>query len=168
MKQQDEIMEMAYFPNGAMNAPFILSNANVLLKAGEVDLALSLFRVVKAHERLAFCAHYGIGLCYLKKSDPERALGALEKALSLARRPYIAVALVNALLACGQFKLSEERSVQFAQEYAAQVGYVDVFRKQHSQSIAKSESSISCPPLLNQSPDHGSSRKGDERNEPEA
>jgi uncharacterized protein HemY len=126
--------EFAYLPNGEPNTSFILSNANLLMKNGELDLAVSLFLLVKNHVRYGYCGHYGLGQCFLRMSHPKEAVLAFEKAYSLKRRAYIAAALVEALLECGEYKIAEERSIEFALEFSNESGFVDLFRMQYEKA----------------------------------
>jgi tetratricopeptide (TPR) repeat protein len=123
--------DYAYLPNGELNAPYILANADLLVKHGEYLAAAKLFRLLKDHPRLAHCAHYGMGQCLLKSGKPELALQAYEKALSIQKRDYIAQSLIQALIACGEYAEAEQRSFDFARDFASSEAAVESFRSLH-------------------------------------
>lgn len=114
----NEQLEFAYLPSGELNASFILSNANLLLDAGELDAASSLFRLLKTHPTLSHCAHFGIGCCFLSAGKPLAAVSAFEYAMTIARKSYIATALVDALIQCGETTIAEQKALIFADEFA--------------------------------------------------
>ncbi len=127
----DPILEDAYLSNGELNISYILSNANLLMKSGEFLDAISLFRLVKNHPKFGFCGHYGLGQCFLKMGQPEQAVRAFEKALSLQRRAYIAASLVEAFLILRNFTIVEKLTLGFAQEFVNDPDYLKQFRAQY-------------------------------------
>ncbi len=120
--------DLVYLPNGKMNAPFILANAHLLLKSGDPEQAATLFRLLKNHEKLAHCAHYGLGQCFLRLKQPEYALAAFEHALSLSRQAYIAIALLEVLLEFEEFERVEKQAFDYAQEFAQDISAVSKIR----------------------------------------
>lgn len=86
-------LDLVYLPDGRINAPYILANANLLLKSGEYQLAVSLFRRIQDHPKYGYCGYYGVGQCYFLLQHWSRARTAFEKALALAHRPYIVESL---------------------------------------------------------------------------
>ena len=136
MNTQDPT-DILYFPNGEMNTSFILSNANLLLKEGEIELAASLFLLIKNQKKYSHCGHYGLGQCFLKMKNPHQAVIAFEKAFSLAKHPYIAAALIEALLASKEFNTAEKRTLEFAREFANDISFLELFRRQYQECISK-------------------------------
>lgn len=94
--------DFIYLPNGELNIPFLLVNANLLLKEGEIQLAASLFERVKASEKYRHCAYYGIGQCFLKLNARKQALSLFKKALACKRRPYIENAIIDLETLCSK------------------------------------------------------------------
>ena len=135
MLHEDEIANLAYFPNGELNASFILANANILLREGELSLAISLFRLAKDHKKLGHCAHYGLGQCFVAAGDWDRAVKAFESALSLSRKSYIAVALLEALMATKQYAVVEQTAVEIAREFSQDRAFVEKVRRIYQDSI---------------------------------
>ncbi len=129
--------DLSYFPNGELNISFLLFNANLLLQEGELELAASLFQLVKNHHKYGYCGHYGIGQCFLKAQQPKLAAQAFERAYSLEKRPYIAVALIDALIACEYFEAAEIRSIEFAREFSAEPKFVELFRQHYRMCLEK-------------------------------
>src|SRR5690348_9410979 len=103
-------------PNGEINAPYILANADLLLRRGETELASKLFRAVKNHSRLGYCGHYGLGRCFLAEGKTGQAIAAFEKALSLVKRPYIATILLKTLIDSRNADLAERRALELARD----------------------------------------------------
>ena len=135
MPLEDEITNLAYLPNGELNASYILANASILLREGELSLAASLFCLVKDHKKLGHCAHYGLGQCFFAAKDWGRAVKAFEKALLLARKSYIARALLDALMASKQYALVEKTAVTLAREFAQESSFVEEVQRIYKDSI---------------------------------
>ncbi len=114
---EHETDNIIYLPNGELNAPYLLANANLLLKEGDPQLASSLFLLTTKTKNYAHCGFYGLGQCYRHLQKPDLALDALRKAFALSRRAYIAIALIQALLECGQFQEAEQTSLSCAVEF---------------------------------------------------
>jgi len=137
MSSGDE--DLCYLPNGELNVPFILTNANLLLLENELELAASLFQLVKGHTPYAHCAHYGIGQCFLKAQCPRQAVQAFEKAFLLEKRPYIGTALLEALMACGDLPAFEKRAIELAREFSFDEKFVEIFRRQYQMCLANAK-----------------------------
>lgn len=133
----DDLNESIYLPNGNLNAPYVLSNASLLLKEGEVDMAASLFKQVTGHPKLGHCGHYGIGKCFMKIGKPAKAVAAFEAALLLQRRPYIAASLLEALIALQEYTQAEKRALEFAREFVADPESIERFRSLYRECTAQ-------------------------------
>jgi tetratricopeptide (TPR) repeat protein len=114
---EDDSLELAYLPNGNLNFPYILSNANLLLQSGEIDLAASLFRLALGEPKVAHIALFGLGQCCMAGADYPKAARAFEKALLVSRRPYIAEAHLKALKMAGELELTGTLTQQYAAEF---------------------------------------------------
>lgn len=127
MAKENSILDLAFRPNGELNATYILSNANLLLKAGEVAAAESLFRIILRHSKYSFCAHYGIGQCQMKRGAYQDAVHSFEQAICLQRRSYIAHSLIEALLACGRREAANSFASLFASEFSHEDAVAESF-----------------------------------------
>jgi tetratricopeptide (TPR) repeat protein len=126
---QENIIEAAYLPSGEMDIPFIFENAVLLLRENEYELAASLFRVAKDDKQLGYQAWFGLGQCYVAAQKYQNAVLVFEKALSLSKQPYIAVALVHSLISCKHFDIAEKKTVEYAREFAHDAASVSQLRK---------------------------------------
>jgi tetratricopeptide (TPR) repeat protein len=121
--------------------PYILSNANLLLQAGEFASALSLFKLARDHVKLGHCAYYGIGRCLAGLGHLELATRAYARAFVLGERAYIATAWTENLLARGLHSEAEWRALEFVQKFASQPTAVEALRKLY-------ETSLEVPPAV--------------------
>lgn len=134
---EEEALRLAHLPDGTLNVPYLLSNALVLVNAGEISDAASLFNLVKAHPKHGHCGHYGLGLCLMKLSQPASAVRAFKNAYDISPRAYIGVAMVEAMIAANQFRDAETMSERFAIVHAQNSALVEVFRLQYRVAIQK-------------------------------
>jgi tetratricopeptide (TPR) repeat protein len=151
MNGDDEISNLAYLPSGELNAPYILASARVLLREKEYSLAISLFGLLKDHQKFGHCAHYGIGQCFFAANDLDRAVKAFEKALSLARKPYIAIALLESLMANKQYSLVEKTALVLASEFAQDTSFIETVRQIYQDSIDHKDAGAVLSGLVRQS-----------------
>ena len=135
MTFDEEISNLAYLPNGNLNASFILANGKILFEEKELALAVSLFRLLKDDKKLGHCAHYGLGQCFFAANDFAQAVKAYEKALSLSKKSYIAKALLEALMANKQYPSVEKKALQFVVEFTNEPEFVQEVRKIYYSSI---------------------------------
>ncbi len=132
--------DSAFLPSGGINIPIILSNALILLKENEIELAASLFRLAKKYPKYVHCGHFGMGQCYLKANDPRRAVRAFELAFSITPRPYIGLALVEALIESKCFQIAEEKALNLAQFFATDPKSVKDFKEKYQECLFKEKS----------------------------
>ena len=135
MSEAEQLDLMILLPNGELNAPFLLANANLLLKAGEFKTAGSLFLRIAKTKKYAYCGYYGLGLCFRKLGQTEQAVEALKKSYLLEKRAYIAIELVKTLLESGRIKEAEQLSFACAAEFSDQAPVVEEMGKLFQQAI---------------------------------
>ena len=131
----NELNDLIYFPNGDLNFPFVLANANLLLKEDEVELAVSLFGLITQHKSRAYFGHYGLGQCFLKSGEPDSAALSFERAFRLGRRPFLAYAWIEALISDRKYKEAEKTALLCAVEFAEDLETSNRLREFHRRAV---------------------------------
>ena len=108
----ENLDQLIYYPNGDLNVPYVLANANLLIKSGDINLAATIFMAAAKNKKQAYCGYYGLGLCFVKLGKHAAAVQAFQKSFSLKQRPYIGVAWVEALIESGKGNEAEQIALQ--------------------------------------------------------
>lgn len=133
-------LDLAYLPNGDLNVPYLLANANVLLRGNELQLAASLFRLVKDHPKYGFCGDFGLGQCLMKAKKFRHAARAFEQALSKVHRGYIAIAHLDALKQAGETAQVQRLGILYAKKYEKDPSVLEKIRNIYVSALKSSNS----------------------------
>lgn len=71
-----------YLPNGKLNVPFLLKNAELLFLSGDYPLARNIYKAVAASGEKTASALFGIGRCYEAEGKKEEARLQYEESLA--------------------------------------------------------------------------------------
>ncbi len=124
----NDLKDTIYLPNGELNSPFVLANANILLKEKELKLAASLFLLIAKQETYAFCGYYGLGQCFTGMQKHEAAVESFRKAFQISKRSWIATAWIDCLMRTGDFRSAEKVALECAIEFVNQPEVSEKFR----------------------------------------
>ena len=139
----DELDQIIYFQNGELNTPYVLANAGLLLKSDEPRMAAILYMVIARHKKNSFCGFYGLGQCFLALEKPQNARDAFRKAFLLGGRPYMAVALIEALLLCEEYAEAEALALKCAVEFVTDAKMNERFKNLYQRAAHGDASQVS-------------------------
>ena len=131
----NDLDDLIYLPNGELNSPFVLANANILLKENEFKLAAKLFLLMANQRTYAFCGYFGLAKCFEKLSKPTQASESYKRAFELSRRPYIAFAYLECLLANHHYHQAEQFALMCAVEFVKHADEGERFRRFHRDAL---------------------------------
>lgn len=105
---QKPTLDGIYFPNGKLNAQFLIKNAELLFQSGDYPLSRNIFRtLLNAGEKVAI-AHFGIGRCHQAEGKVEAAIAHYEESITYHPTQVVYRRLISALVSLGKFREAAE------------------------------------------------------------
>lgn len=80
-KQTKPNIDGIYLPNGKLNVPYLIRNADLLFDAGDYSLARRIYRVILQSGECSSSALYRIGRCYESEGKWEEARAKYEESI---------------------------------------------------------------------------------------
>jgi tetratricopeptide (TPR) repeat protein len=101
-------IDEVYLPNGHLNTPFLLKNAEVLLQAGETKLAARIYQTLLQNREHLGRAHEGLGDCAAREEKMDLARRAYEEAIAYDPTTPVLLKLAKIYDAQGQYASAGE------------------------------------------------------------